>query len=76
MFKQKIKRSFYRQKHLDAPLLEERLMYLQYWHDNGAVTNTLRKIAQYLLVIMKVTFSSKLEIDFQIKNFPKSSIIH
>jgi len=40
------------QRHATAPLLKERLMYLQYWAENGAVNNSLRKIAQYLLVIM------------------------
>lgn len=40
-------------RHSTSPLLEERLVYLQYWSDNGAVTNTLRIIAQYLLIIMK-----------------------
>ena len=35
MFDQIIKRSYYRQKHLDAPLLDERLAYIQYWADQG-----------------------------------------
>lgn len=40
------------QRHVNAPLLKERLMYLQYWADNGATNGGLRRIAQYLLVIM------------------------
>jgi len=39
-------------RHTTAPLLKERLEYLQYWADNGAVENSLRRIAQYLLVVM------------------------
>ena len=39
-------------RHTSAPLLKERIMYLQYWADNGAVDNSLRRIAQYLLVVM------------------------
>lgn len=42
-----------RQRHTSAPLLEQRLMYLQYWSNNGAVDNSLRRIAQYLLTVMK-----------------------
>lgn len=41
------------QRQLQAPLLEERLKYLQYWYDNGATFNTLRRYANYLLVIVK-----------------------
>ena len=40
------------QRHANASLLKERIRYLQYWADNGAVNNSLRRIAQYLLVIM------------------------
>jgi integrase/recombinase XerD len=40
-------------RHATAPLLKERIMYLQYWADNGAVDNSLRRIAQYLLVVME-----------------------
>ncbi|MBP6023826.1 tyrosine-type recombinase/integrase [Ferruginibacter sp.] len=39
-------------RHTSAPLLKERIMYLQYWADNGAVENSLRRIAQYLLIVM------------------------
>jgi hypothetical protein len=38
------------QRHTSALLLEERLQYLQYWSDNGAVANTLRRIAQHLII--------------------------
>jgi len=41
------------QHHTTAPLLEERLMYLQYWADNGAPEGSLRGIAQYLMVVIK-----------------------
>ncbi|WP_341757004.1 MULTISPECIES: tyrosine-type recombinase/integrase [unclassified Candidatus Tisiphia] len=40
------------QRHASMPLVEERLRYLQYWDDNGAVKSSLRNIAQYLLVII------------------------
>ena len=40
-------------RHSKAALLEERLMYLRYWADNGAVKSSLQRIAQYLLVIME-----------------------
>ena len=39
-------------RHIKAPLLNERLKYLQYWADNGSSINNLRSIAQYLLIIM------------------------
>ena len=39
-------------RHVNAPLLEERLKYLQYWSDNGATLSTLRFIAHYLLAII------------------------
>ena len=40
------------QRHIDAPLFEERLKYLQHLFDGGAKKNTLRVVAAYLLVIM------------------------
>ncbi len=40
-------------RHANAPLLKERLLYLQYWAENGAVENSLRRIGQYLLVVME-----------------------
>ncbi len=39
-------------RHIEAPLLKERLKYLQYWANSGAKENSLRRIAQYLLIIM------------------------
>ena len=49
-------------RHSVAPLLEERLAYLQYWADNGAVENSLKRIAQYLLIIMEYLDFYKLRI--------------
>lgn len=40
-------------RHVNAPLLKERLTYLQYWAENGAVETSLKRIAQYLLVVME-----------------------
>jgi len=37
-----------------APLLKERLLYLQQWADLNAKDGTLRKIAQYQLIIMNL----------------------
>ena len=40
------------QRYLDAPLLQERLKYLNYWYANGATQHTLRVIARLLLLII------------------------
>lgn len=40
-------------RHATAPLLKERLLYLQFWHENGAPIGTLRHIAQYLLRVIE-----------------------
>lgn len=48
-----IKRSYYREKHTQAPLLEERINYLQYWSERAKSQNSLRSIAQYLLRIVE-----------------------
>ena len=40
-------------RHSTAPLVEERVMYLQYWSDHGAVTSTISIMAQYLLIIIQ-----------------------
>jgi len=53
IFYEIFERSYALKRHLSAPLLEERLMYLHYWKENGAVMHTLQGIAQYQLVIMK-----------------------
>lgn len=39
-------------RHISAPLLNERLQYLKYWDENGSTIGNLRRISQYLLVIM------------------------
>jgi site-specific recombinase XerD len=39
-------------RHTSAPLLPERLLYLQYWADLNAGDGTLRRMAQYQLLIM------------------------
>jgi site-specific recombinase XerD len=44
--------SFLRQ-YSTAPLLEERIRYLQYWQSVGAKDSTLRRISEYLLTIME-----------------------
>lgn len=53
MFDQIITCSFYRQKHLEAPLLEERLAYLQHWVARERSLHTLKSIAHYLLRIVE-----------------------
>jgi integrase/recombinase XerD len=53
MFEKMFKRSRYVQRHLKAPLLEERIEYLRYWTDRGSATSTLTSIAQYLLRIVE-----------------------
>lgn len=40
-------------RHVYAPLLKERLQYLQYWAKNGAPDSSLKRIAQYLLLIIE-----------------------
>ncbi len=52
-FDQIFKRSYYIDKHVDAPLLEERLDYLQYWNERGSSLHTLTSVAQYLLRIVE-----------------------
>ena len=47
------KRRYYRQRHIDTPLIAERLKYLQYWADRNTPLHTLRSIAQYLLRIVE-----------------------
>ncbi len=53
MWEQIIGRSYYRQQHLDAPLLQERTAYIQHWIEKGRTRNTLRVIANYLLRIIE-----------------------
>ena len=52
LFNRIFERSHALQYHTTAPLLKERLMYLQYWADNGTVKSSLQSMAEYLLVIM------------------------
>lgn len=49
-----IKRKFYLQKHLDAPLLYERESYLERIAERGLARESLKCIADYLIVIIKV----------------------
>ena len=53
MFDQIIKRSYYRQRHLDAPLLDERTKYIQYWAEKGRSRSTLKAVANYLLRVVE-----------------------
>lgn len=49
-------------RHTTAPLLKERLKYLQYWAGCGAAKSTLRCIAQYLLLVIDYLKFYKLRI--------------
>lgn len=53
MLDQIIKQPYYRQKHLDAPFLEERLKYIQYCANRGLSRSTLQDIARCLLKAVK-----------------------
>jgi len=53
MLDQLIKRTYYLNKHLQAPLLKERQDYLQYWANKGVCRHTLKSIADYLLRIVQ-----------------------
>ncbi len=52
LFHEIFERSHAIKKHTNAPLLEERLMYLQYWANGGASSKTLKGFSNYLLIIM------------------------
>lgn len=52
LFNQLFERHHALKRQTTAPLLQERLMYLQHRADSGAKKCTLRRIAQYLLLIM------------------------
>lgn len=54
MLEKVIKRKFYLQKHLDAPLLYERESYIEKSAERGLVRTSLKAIADYLLVIINV----------------------
>jgi len=53
MFEKIIKRSYYRQRHFDAPLLDERIKYIQYWSEKGRSQSTLKAIANNLLRVVE-----------------------
>lgn len=53
MFEQFFKRPYYLKRHVDAPLAEERLKYIQHWIERGSPKNTITSIAQYLLRIVE-----------------------
>ncbi|MEG5073045.1 tyrosine-type recombinase/integrase [Microcoleus sp. B3-D2] len=52
LFSQMFERRYTLKRHTSAPLLKERLLYLQHWADLNAKNGTLRRIAQYQLLIM------------------------
>jgi integrase/recombinase XerD len=52
LFNQLFERRHALKRHTSAPLLQERLLYLQHWADLKAKDGTLRRIAQYQLLIM------------------------
>lgn len=54
MLEKVIKRKFYLQKHLNAPLLYERESYIEKIAERGSVRTSLKSVADYLLVIIKV----------------------
>jgi len=53
MLNQLITRAYYLNKHLEAPLLEERQEYLKYSSDKGLSRHNLKSIANYLLRIVE-----------------------
>jgi site-specific recombinase XerD len=53
MLDQVIKRAYYLNKHLEAPLLRERQDYLQQWASKGVCRHTLKSVADYLLRIVQ-----------------------
>lgn len=53
IFHQLYSRGRFLRQHTTAPLLKERVHYLQYWESMGAKKSTLRRISQYLLTIIE-----------------------
>jgi integrase len=53
LFCQLYTRGNFLRQHATAPLLEERIRYLQYWESVGAKKSTLHRISEYLLTIME-----------------------
>lgn len=54
MFSWLFKRQKAIQRQLNAPLLQERLKFLQFYLDNGSTVKTLRRYANYLLVVVDI----------------------
>ena len=53
MFDKLIKRTYYAKKHMEAPLLNERISYIQQWVDTRHARSTVTSVAQYLLRIIE-----------------------
>ena len=53
MLEQIIKRRYYLKKHLNTPLLNERLAYIRFYSNRGRSLNTLREVTDYLLRIVE-----------------------
>ncbi|MCC6288488.1 MAG: tyrosine-type recombinase/integrase [Chitinophagaceae bacterium] len=62
MLQQLIRRTYYLNKHLEAPLLKEREEHLQYLADKGCSHGTLKTAAEYLLRIVQFLRLEKDEI--------------
>lgn len=54
MFDKLIKRGYYAKRHMEAPLLKERIAYVQQWIDTNHVRSTVTSVAQYLLRIVEL----------------------
>lgn len=68
MLEKVIKRKFYLQRHLAAPLLDERERYLEKMAERGLARETLKGVADYLLVIidsLSLTDGTKREISIE-----------
>lgn len=68
MLEKVIKRKFYLQRHLAAPLLDERERYLEQMARRGLARETLKGVADYLLVIidsLSLTDETKREISIE-----------
>ena len=53
LFYKIFKRRYTLNRHSTAPLLKERMKYLQYWDENGATIASLREISSYLLRVIE-----------------------
>lgn len=54
MFSWLFKRQKAIQRQVNAPMLQERLKFLQFYRDNGSTIKTLRRFANYLLVVINI----------------------